>query len=181
MTALYKLPGKTAQTLKLSVQDGPSLSSMSILPAIISTFLDRLSNPAPTHHLLRAPFIRPLINKNASRQPVFNLLSPAIAARPEDLEANSPLQARLIDFFEENKHSLLRNTRIEQGLHGSVYCMHEKDLIGPPKLLINDIYNNTLNIASKQAALVHAITVLSHQFSLMLQSMVSSHFMDSVD
>jgi hypothetical protein len=174
MTTLYKLPGKAMQTLKLATGGGPSQSTVSLLPTIMATLLDRLANPSPTHHAFRAPFIRPLLNKNASKQPIFNLLTPAIAPRPQDLEPDSPEQARLIEFFEEKKENLLRNTSIDQTLPPSIYCTHKKDLIGPPKLLFNETYNIALTKASKHTAIIHAVSVISHQLSLMLQAMVGT-------
>lgn len=170
--ALYQLPGKVSATLRLYLRGAPAQPVSSLLPAIFTTCLERLADPSPAHHMLRAPFIRPLLNTKASQHPVYSLLSPAYIPKEEEIAPDSPLQAQLIDFFEEQKNTILTHTRLEEDLPVFVYCIHRKVMLGPPQLAINENYNNTLNKAGKHAAVMHAISVLCHQMSLMLQSRV---------
>ncbi|MBZ4040719.1 hypothetical protein, partial [Novilysobacter selenitireducens] len=97
--------------------------------------------------ILRAHFIRPLLNKKASERPLFGLLSTLYQPEPEHLEPDSPLQKELIEFFEEKRDTLLMHTSIEEDLPVFVYCFHRKRLLGPPELIINDLYNTALNKA----------------------------------
>ncbi|KAG8801060.1 hypothetical protein FRC16_001397 [Serendipita sp. 398] len=147
-----------------------------MIPSVVDTFLTRLTDPSPTHHALRAPFIRPLLNTIASNQPLFNILSPVYEPKAEHMEPESPIQARLIEFFEEKKGTLLMNTVIEEDLPVFVYCIHRKRMLGAPQLVINETYNSTLNKASKVTAIPHLLSVISHQFSLMLQAQADPNF-----
>lgn len=170
--ALYSLPGKVRTSLRLYLKGAPAQPITSLLPGIFNTCLERLADPSPSHHKLRAPFIRPLINTKASFQPIYNLLSPAHVAGEDELAPDSPLQAQLIEFFEEQKQTLLLHTHLEEDLPKFVYCLHRKVLLGPPQLVINETYNTNINNAAKPAAVFHAVSVLCHQMSLLLQARV---------
>ncbi|KAG8833141.1 hypothetical protein FRC17_011261 [Serendipita sp. 399] len=174
--ALYQLPKATLNSLRLNIKGGLGHQLTSVVPSIVDTFLTRLADPSPTHHLLRAPFIRPLLHTNASKQPLYNLLSPVYEPEPDHLEPDSPVQARLIEFFEEKKYSLLIDTVIEEDLPIFVYSIHRKRMLGAPQLVINESYNSSLNRASKVVATAHLISVMSHQFSLMLQAQADPEF-----
>ncbi|KAG8836995.1 hypothetical protein FRB91_010048 [Serendipita sp. 411] len=174
--ALYQLPKATLTSLRLNIKDGPGHHLNSMIPSVVDTFLTRLTDPSPAHHALRAPFIRPLLNTNASNQPLFNILSPVYEPKAEHMEPESPIQARLIEFFEEKKGTLLMNTVIEEDLPVFVYCIHRKRMLGAPQLVINETYNSTLNKASKVTAIPHLLSVISHQFSLMLQAQADPNF-----
>lgn len=174
--ALYQLPKAAINTLRLTIKGAPSQPSTSILPMVMEQFLDRLADPSPSHHVLRAPFIRPLLNKKASEKPLFGLLSTLYQPEPEHLEPDSPLQKQLIEFFEEKKYTLLMHSSIEEDLPVFVYCIHRKRLLGAPELVFNDAYNTALINSGKHQSIIHAISVLSHQFSLMLQAQADPLF-----
>jgi hypothetical protein len=169
--ALYQLPKQTLTQLRLNVKGGAGQSVNSLLPLIFHNFLERLADPSPTFHILRSPFLRPLLNKRASKLPVYNLLSPAYTPSPDDLSRDSPLQRQLIEFFQEKQLHLLNGISVEEN-PVYVYCMHRRRTLGPPQLVISEGYNDVISRAGKHAGMMHAISVLSHQFSLMLQAQV---------
>jgi len=170
--ALYQLPKQTLTHMRCNVKGAPGQSVASLLPQIFHTFLERLADPAPTFHLLRSPFLRPLLNKRASKLPIYNLLSPAHAPTPEDLAPDSPLQNELIEFFQEKQQSLINNMSVEENMPVWVYCNHRRNMLGPPQLVINESYNDAISRGAKHPAMMHAISVLSHQLGLMLQAEV---------
>jgi hypothetical protein len=168
--ALYQLPKQTLTQLRLNVKGAAGQSVNSSLPLIFHNFLERLADPSPTFHILRSPFLRPLLNKKASKLPIYHLLSPAHTPSPEDLSPDSPLQKQLIEFFQEKQ--LHFGISVEANLPVYVYCLHRRRTLGPPQLVISEGYNDVISRAGKSAGVMHAISVLSHQFSLMLQAEV---------
>jgi len=170
--ALYQLPKQTLTQLRLNVKGGAGQSVNSLLPLIFHKFLKRLADPSPSFHILRSPFLRPLLNKRASKLPIYHLLSPAHTPSPDELSDDSPLQKQLIEFFQEKRLHFINGISIEEGMLPYVYCLHRRRTLGPPQLVINEGYNEAISRAGKHAGMMHAISVLSHQFSLMLQAEV---------
>lgn len=147
---------------------GSLQSVTSIIPKWSFHLIDRLKNPKPEAHIIRAPFLPALRGHYAPRP-----FSPVLAPDPADLEPNSPAQAELIEFFAQMDDHLASGLSLVQEMPVFEFARHSTPPFGPPKLEFGENYNNMLNIATAPVAVFHFTATLAHQLYLMLLRRVS--------
>jgi len=172
MTAFYVIPRTAIKSSINMVTFSGSLQSVSsIIPKWTFHLIDRLKDPKPEAHIIRAPFLPALRGHYAPRP-----FSPVPAPGSADLEPDSPAQAELIKFFTQMDEHLASSLSLTQGMPVFEFARHTTPPFGPPKLEFGENYNNMLNTAPTPVAVFHLTSIVAHQMYLMLLRQVSLGF-----
>jgi hypothetical protein len=172
MTAFYVLPRSAIKgSINMITFSGSLQSVTSIIPKWSFHLIDRLKNPKPEAHIIRAPFL-PALKGHYTPRP----FSPVSPPDPADLEPGSPAQAELIKFFTQMDDHLASNLSLVQGMPVFEFARHTTPDFGPPRLEFGENYNSMLNVATMPVAVFHLTATLAHQLYMMLLRRVSLVF-----